>query len=171
MNKAVSAFKNGHRNEARAILGRAERCLNLEQQPPAIRNVLGFYAALYLKEILDRSDIPPFEEIPDAKAVEAQKLSSWTIPYTEITIAVAKDAPAGSGFLFTAETVEKSEQFFDKVKSLPYKPGAQGAFYERLSSSAGPIVSKELMDRMPRLVKRKSSDRLRGNGWDCYCTL
>ncbi len=153
MNKAVSAFKNGHHNEARAILGRAERCLNLEREPPAIRNVLGFYAALYLKETLDRIDIPPFEEIPDGKAVEAQTLSSWTIPYTEITIAVAKDAPAGSRFLFTPETVERSEQFFDKVKDLPYKPGAQGALYERLSSSSGPIVSKKLMDRMPRWGK------------------
>lgn len=153
MNKAVSVFKNGDRNEARALLGRAGRCLNLGAEPPAIRNVLGFYAALYLKETLDRIDIPPFDEIPDAKAVETQKLSSWTLPFTEITIAAVKDGPGGEKFLFTPETVKKSEQFFDTVKNLPYKPGAQGALYERLSASAGPILPKVLMDRLPGWAK------------------
>lgn len=152
-NKAVSAFKNGHRDEALAFLRRSERCLNLEAEPPAIRNVLGFYAALYLKETLDRIDIPPFEQIPDTAAVEAQKLSSWTLPFTEITIAAVKDGSGGQKFLFTPETVKKSEQFFDTVKNLPYKPGCQGALYAQLSTSAGPILSKVLMDRLPQWTK------------------
>ena len=99
------------------------------------------------------SDIPPLDEIPDAKTVETQKLTSWTLPYTEITIAAVKDGPAGPRFLFSPETVKRSEEFYDKVRNLPYKPGAQGALYEQLTSSAGPIVPKELMDRLPRWSK------------------
>ncbi|MGO9567331.1 MAG: hypothetical protein ACLP5H_07315 [Desulfomonilaceae bacterium] len=149
MNKAVEAYRTGHRDQAFGFLDRAVRCLNLDAEPPAIRPVLGLYTALYLKETLDRIDIPPVEEIPDAKTVATEKLTSWTLPYTEITIAAVKDAPAGGQFLFSPETVKRSEQFYNKVRNLPYKPGAEGALYEQLTASAGPIVPKELMDQLP----------------------
>ena len=60
------------------------------REPPAIRPVLGLYSSLYLKETLDRIHVPPLEEVPDAKTSETEKLTSWTIPYTEITIAAVK---------------------------------------------------------------------------------
>ena len=41
MNKAVDAYKAGHRDQARAFLDRAVRCLNLDAEPPALRPVLG----------------------------------------------------------------------------------------------------------------------------------
>jgi len=37
MNKAVEAYKDGHRDQARAFLDRAVRCLNLDAEPPALR--------------------------------------------------------------------------------------------------------------------------------------
>jgi MscS family membrane protein len=149
MNKAVDAYKAGHRDQARAFLDRGVRCLNLDAEPPALKPVLGLYAALYLKETLDRIDIPPLEEVPDAKTIETEKLTGWTIPYTEITVAAVKNGPSGARFLFSPDTVKRSEKFYDKVRNLPYKPGAQGALYEQVTSSAGPLVSKELMDRLP----------------------
>jgi MscS family membrane protein len=153
MNKAVEAYKSGHRDHAFDFLLLAERCLNLDSEPPAIRSVLGLYTALYLKEILDRIDIPPPEEIPDAKVLETQKLTSWTLPYTEITVAAVKDGSSGPRFLFSPETVKKSEEFYNKVKKLPYKPSTEGALYEQLSSSAGPIGTKEIIDRLPRWAR------------------
>ena len=153
MNDAVSAYKAGHRRRAMAFLHRAERCLNLIADPPAIRSVLGLYSSLYLKETLDRIDLPPLDEIPDAKAVETQKLTSWTVPYTEITISAVKDRHPGGRFLFSPDTVSRSEEFYDKVRNLPYKPGAQGALYQKLSSSLGPLVPKEVMDLLPRWTK------------------
>ena len=153
MNKAVAAYRAGHRDQARAFLDRAVRCLNLDTEPSAIRPVLGLYTALYLKETLDRIYIPPLEEIPDPKAVETQKLTSWTLPYTEITIAVVKDEAAGEQFLFSPYTVKKSEEFFYKVMNLPYKPGAEGALFQQLSTSAGPIGTKEIIDRLPQWAR------------------
>jgi MscS family membrane protein len=149
MNKAVEAYKSGKRDQAKAFLYRAVRCLNLDAEPPAIRSFLGFYTALYLKETLDRIDIPLDEDIPNSKTLETQKLTRWTIPYTEITIAAVKDGASGGRFLFSPDTVNRSEEFFAKVMNLPYKPGAKGALFEQLSTSAGPIGTKEIIDRLP----------------------
>ena len=153
MNKAVSSYKAGHRDQAFDFLNRGVRCLNLDTEAPATRPVLGLYAALYLKETLDRIDFPPLEEIPDAKTAITEKLTSWTVPYTEITIEAVNGGNTERRFLFSPKTVKESEEFYNKVKSLPYKPGAEGAIYEQLTSSAGPIVSKTLMDRLPSWMK------------------
>jgi len=150
MNQAVATFKAGHKDQTVVSLERANRCLNLSKEPSAIRSIMGFYTALYLKETLDRIEIPPPDQIPDAKAVEADKLTSWRLPYTEITIAAVKDGPGGGAFLFTPDTVKRSEEFYNKVKNLPYKPGAVGALFARLASSTGPIIPKALMDRLPQ---------------------
>jgi len=153
MNKAVAAFEAGRRDDAIDFLRRAVRCLNLEDDPPAIKRVLGLYSAVYLKETLDRIEIPPLNEIPDAKTVEAAKLSRWTIPYTEITIAAVKDGPEGAKFLFSPETVRRSEQFFRKVRNLPYQPGKVGALYEKLIDSAGPFIPRRLIGELPQWCK------------------
>jgi MscS family membrane protein len=153
MNRAVAAYKDGNRDQALAFLERASRCLNLGKEPPAVRHVIGFYTALYLKETLDRIEIPPLDEIPNAKTVETDKQTSWTLPYTEITIAAAKDETGDARFLFTPDTVKRSEEFYNKVKNLPYKPGTEGALYAKLVSSAGPMIPKALMDSLPQWSK------------------
>ena len=66
-NKAVEAFKRGQREEARQLIIRAARCMNLEKEAPSLRYVVGLSTAIYLKEVLDRIDIPPDEDIPDEK--------------------------------------------------------------------------------------------------------
>ncbi|MBI4962409.1 MAG: mechanosensitive ion channel [Desulfomonile tiedjei] len=149
----MATFKAGHKDQTVASLERTNRCLNLEKQPSAIRSIIGFYTALYLKETLDRIEIPPSDQIPDAKAVETDKLTIWSLPYTEIAISAVKDEYGGERFLFTPDTVKRSEEFYNKVKNLPYKPGAQGALLAQLASSAGPIIPKGLMDRLPQWSK------------------
>ncbi len=143
MNKAVDAYKSGNRDQASDFLNRAGRCLDLDAEPPAIRPVLGMYAALYLKETLDRIDFPPLEDIPDAKAVEARKLTAWILPFTEITIAAGKDGPTGGKFLFSPDTVNRSEEFYDKVRLFPYKPGAEGALFDQLTLRRGRSAQKK----------------------------
>jgi MscS family membrane protein len=150
MNDAVKAYKEGQRDNARHLAERAARCLNLEKQPPALRYVLGFYATLYLKETLDRIDLPPYDEIPDAKAVRTEKISVWTIPFTEITIAVVKDGSPVKRFLFSSDTVRNAEKYYNKVKKLPYKPqSGHGALLNQLESAGSLIVPKEFVNRLP----------------------
>ena len=134
-NSAVEAFKRGNTDEARALMEPALECLNLEKDPPEIRYALGMHSAIYLKEVLDRIQLPPDEEIPDEKTVQTQKISSWTIPNTEITIAAVKEESPTGRFLFTSDTVRNAEKFYDKIEKLPYRPGTGGgALYKQLSS-------------------------------------
>jgi MscS family membrane protein len=154
MNNAVQAFKAHNRAEAIALAQRAAHCLNLEKEPPALRYVLGFYATLYLKETLDRIEIPPDDSIPDAKAVRTEKISAWTIPYTEITIALVKDGSSVERFLFTSDTVRKAEEYYSKVKNLPYTPqSGGGALVEHARTSGSLIFSKAFIDRLPSWAK------------------
>lgn len=149
-NSAVLAFKEGRKNDARALAARAARCLNLEKEPPALRDVLALYTTLYLKETLDRIDIPPADEIPDDKAVRAGNISSWTIPHTEITIALVKDGSSAERFLFTNDTVRNAEEYYNKVKNLPYTPqSGGGALLEQLRDSGSMIVPRSLLEQLP----------------------
>lgn len=155
MNKAVTAYKAHQRAEARAHFFRAIRCLNLGEEPPAIKEVMGICNALYLKEILDRIPIPPFDQIPDAKAMESQKTSHWTLPETEITIAGVKEESGSDRFLFTPNTVKNAELYYQKVRLLPYKAGCEGAMYEQAVASAGLMVPKHVIAELPQWLKRQ----------------
>lgn len=153
-NKAVEAFKRGKRAEARQLIERAARCLNLEKEAPSLRYVIGLSTAIYLKEVLDRIEIPRDEDIPDEKTIQTQKISSWIIPYTEITIAAVKEESPTGRFLFTSDTVRNAERFYYKVQNLPYRPGTGGgALYEELISTAGPIIPKGVIDRLPHWAR------------------
>jgi MscS family membrane protein len=163
MNDAVRAFKAGRREEAKALAHRAAQCLNLEKEPPALREIMALYATLYLKETLDRIEIPPEDEIPDAKAVRTEKISSWSIPYTEITIALVKDASSVERFLFTGDTVRNAEKYYDKVKDLPYTPqSGGGALVNQLRASGSLLVSRAFIERLPSWAK---SDFYGQAGW------
>ncbi len=150
MNDAVAAYKAGQPDHFLASLNLAQRCLNLDGEPEAIRPVVGLYTAGYLKETLDRIEMQPLQDIPDAKTVETQKLASWTLPHTKITIEVAKDGPARGEFLFSPDTVKRSQEFYKKVRNMPYRPGAEGALFDQLTSTVGiNVIPKEVMDRLP----------------------
>jgi MscS family membrane protein len=154
MNTAVGAFHSDNREVAFHAVRRATQCLNVSEQPSALQFMIGFYAAMFLKETLDRIEIPPYSEIPDAKAVHTDKVTWWTIPYTNITIASVKDASSAERFLFTPETVRHTEQYYDQVKALPYLPGTGGgAAYVQLSTSAGLMIPREFVRNLPAWAK------------------
>ncbi|AFM25176.1 mechanosensitive ion channel family protein [Desulfomonile tiedjei] len=154
MNDATQAYKAGHEHKAVALAERAARCLNLEKEPPALRHVMGFYMTLYLKETLDRIEIPPYDEIPDAKAVRTEKMTSWTIPYTEISIALVSEGSSTERFLFSSDTVRNAESYYEKVKDLPYTPqSGGGALLDQLKDTGSLIVPKSLVERLPNWAR------------------
>jgi len=110
------------------LLQRGAHCLNLSQVPEELRQDLGFEGAIKLKEILDRIELPPFEQIPDLKAVEIEEekekvaeLKRWRIPNTAIIIAEVEDGLRQGEFLFDEATVARLDEFYAKIKGLPYK--------------------------------------------------
>ena len=114
--------------QAEELFERAVDCLDLSEIPPKIKQDVGYEAAIMLKEIFDRIELPPFEEIPDAEAIEAEEekekvadLTRWRLPNTEIFIEMVEEEGATEGqFLFSTDTVARLEEFYKQVKELPY---------------------------------------------------
>ena len=133
---------------------RAEQYLNMSEVPPSLVEETRIQTASLLREIFDRIEIPPAESIPDADMMEAEELTSWRIPQTSITIARVSDGPLAGQYLFTPTTVERAEEFYDRVKHLPYKPGAWEGLYELyLAIPDFQTVPWKLIKRLPAWAK------------------
>lgn len=119
----------------RRRLESAERTLDLSGLPPATARESSRRRVIQLKEILDRVDFPPIQSIPDAQAMALAEFKRWTIPDSEIRIARVETGPRAGEYLFDPETVQRLPEFYDRVKHLPYKPGASTHWYERYAYS------------------------------------
>jgi len=108
----------------------ARRTLNLSELPAALSESLSRYRVLQLKEVLDRIELPAFESIPDAAAMESEPFKRWSLPGTEITIARVEQGPRAGEYLFSPQTVERLPEFYRRIKHLPYQPGATAGWYE-----------------------------------------
>jgi MscS family membrane protein len=98
-------------------------CLNLAEVAPTARRKAGFAAASALYETLSRVQLPSFDQIPDAsqlKALSSSDAERWVIPNTEIVIERMKSGPHNGEFLFSAGTVSRAEEFYERVHGLPY---------------------------------------------------
>ncbi len=118
-------------DNAKGLFERAIWCLNLSQVPVARKENVSYEATLKLKEILDRIELPHFNQIPDAEAVAREleekkypRFLRWIIPNTSIEIARVEDGPRKGEFLFTPETIDRLDEYYGKVQNLPYKLNA-----------------------------------------------
>ncbi|MCB1968375.1 MAG: hypothetical protein KDI64_20640, partial [Candidatus Accumulibacter sp.] len=102
-----------------------------------------------LKEILDRVELPPFEDIPDDEEVAEQGIVRWTIPNTKIEIARISEGPNAGKFLFTRDTIAKIRSYYALAKDLPYKKGASVGLYNEYLSTPGPWIPRNFPDRLP----------------------
>ena len=96
-------------------------CLDLSEVPPTLRLSQAEESAAYLKEVLDRVELPPESDWPDETMASESDGENWTIPHTEITIAKVRDGPKAGQYLFTPETVARAAEFYNRVSQLPYQ--------------------------------------------------
>jgi MscS family membrane protein len=99
------------------------KCLDLTEVPPAARRKAGLSAATGLYETLSRIQLPPFDQIPDAaqlSGLSGSNADRWVIPNTEIVIERVKSGPRSGEFLFSTGTVARAEEFYERVRGLPY---------------------------------------------------
>ncbi len=102
--------------------GRILRALDLSGVAPSTRIEVGYEAATLLYEILSRIELPPIDDIPDASDFgDAEGPAQWTIPHTSITIARVTEGARKGEFLFSAATVERVREFYERTRSLPYQ--------------------------------------------------
>ena len=115
--------------QAEILLQRSAYCLNLSEIPDELKQDMGYEGAIKLKEIFDRIELPSTEKIPDAKAIELEEerekvaeLDRWRIPNTAIVIARVEEGLRKEEYLFDQTTVARLDEFYGKVRQLPYKP-------------------------------------------------
>jgi MscS family membrane protein len=144
----------------RASLQVAASCLDVSGFPPEVATQLAQERAVVLKEILDRIELPPTDQIPGEAAVRERRLESWTVPHTEITLVRVAEGERRGEFLFSSRTVARLPEFFAKVRHLPYQPGKQGAHYDEIRSGALSPVLGSVAPRLPAWTRLESANHL-----------
>ena len=154
-NKAYHLYISGERGamEIDYHLDRAIRSLDLSEVAPSILEDVGIESVLLLKEVLDRIEIPPFEEIPDRAAMRNKNYKKWNIPNTEITIALIEEGPRQGEYLFTADTVNRLMSYYERVEHLPYKPGSSIGAYEDYVMGIGSMIPGSIIRSLPRFFR------------------
>ncbi len=146
----VSGYK---RPDVDVHLDRAAACIDLSKVAPNVVQDVGVETALLLKEIFDRIELPPFEEVPDKATVDSEGLTRWTIPNTAITIVKVEEGPRQGEFLFSADTVARVREYYDNVAHLPYKSGASVGAYEDYIFGPGPMIPQRWIRKLPAWAK------------------
>ena len=131
----------------------ARGCLDLTDVPPLVFHELSAETALILKEVLDRIELPSTDEIPGVKEVEGLGLTRWTVPHTEIQLVLLAEGDLDGQWLFSKATVRRVEEFYDRVRHLPYQPGRTGGHIEELRSASDAVLLIKLTEVMPRWFK------------------
>ncbi len=120
----------------------ALRCMDLSKITPVLKSEQGRKAAILLKEVIDRVIVLDYSKIP-----EASDIDRWRLKDTEITVLKVQDSQSEQygSYLISAGTVERAEEFYNKVKHLPYLPesGQGAAFKTPVWESMMPAWAKE----------------------------
>ncbi len=144
--------------EIRKAIRNIEHCLEVGEVAGFRRDHSAKEAAVALKEVFDRIEIPPENEIPDLEAVMntgGEPLERWTIPDTEITLQRVKEGDFKGSYRFSFDTVKRSAEFFQRVKHMPYKEEATEGFAESYLSSPGSKHLASLVEHLPAPLHKR----------------
>jgi MscS family membrane protein len=133
----------------------ARESLDLSEIPPLVKHDASSEVALLLKDVLDRIELPPVDTVPDRAAVEEQGLTRWTIPHTEILLMRIPEGDREGQWVFSAGTVRFAEEYYNRVRHLPYQPGRAGGHVEELRSGSNSGVVIRVVDAMPSFFKKE----------------
>jgi len=120
------------------------------------RDRLASEAIILLNEVLDRVELPPYEEVPDAAAMRelpAGEPMRWEIPDTEIIIERIEDGPRAGEYLFSSATVGRLHEFYERAQNLAYQPGAMEGIYARIVTMGGNMMPEKLITSLPGWAK------------------
>ena len=103
---------------------RAARCFDFSQVAPAQLEDVSMETVILLFDVLNRIEIPPLEEVPDADQVMRESLTRWVIPHTSIAIGLIDSGPRAGEWLFTSDVVERAREFYEVTLHLPAREDA-----------------------------------------------
>lgn len=113
-----------HHKEAIRTLRSVYDCLDLRETPPAARAETRSQATAQLYETLSRIELPPWEAIPDADEMRARTgpgAARWRVPHTDIELVRMEDGPQAGEYVFSAATVARADEFYQRIRDLPYR--------------------------------------------------
>jgi MscS family membrane protein len=129
------------------------QALDLSEIPPAARTKTGYAAADALYEVLSRIQLPPPDQIPDAdqlKPAGTADVQRWVIPDTEIALVRAKTGPRSGEFLFSADSVARAGEFYERVRGLPYtRPVPLKDLQQLVSTTGGWMIPYPWIQSLP----------------------
>lgn len=113
--------------KTQALAAQVLDCVDATELPEFARVQRAGEVAVCLKEILDRHQLPRWEDIPDVAAIEAaggfEKFSRWRVPGTRITIARVEEGAQKHEYLFSTGTVDRAVAYYESVAGRPYRTG------------------------------------------------
>jgi MscS family membrane protein len=146
----------------RPVVRRVLECLDTSGIPDYAREDQASEAAVYLKEVLDRVPLPPFTEVSDLAEMEAEgppeKVSSWSVPGTRITIARVEDGSRKDEYLFTRDTIERVADYYEEVAHVDYRttgPEVSPGFYQWYSTAPGHPLMAVIVDWLPEWTRQR----------------
>jgi len=143
-----------------------EECLDLSEVPPSARAKVGRAAVADLYETLNRIELAAMDQVPGANQtgpLAATNIPRWVIPNTEIALVRIPDGPHAGQFLFSADTVDRADTFFERARALPYaRPVPLKGFYERRLEAGGWLISPSWIQAMPASVRAPIAGQ---SGW------
>ena len=95
---------------------KAAQFLDTSEISPVLRDTIAVERTLQLKEILDRIELPAFDDIPDREAVARSSAKKWRLPGTAIDIVLIENGPRAGEYLVSAETVDRLPEFYERVE-------------------------------------------------------
>jgi MscS family membrane protein len=142
--------RRGVRSENARLIQLGLGCLDLSAIPSSLVETEGREAAVCLKEVLDRIPLPPLDTLPDAAAVKTAGIDRWRLPNTEISLVRLTTGPRAGDFVFSADSVARAEEFFERVRHVPYRPdaGSPGLF-DSYVQLGGWMIPEALIRRLP----------------------
>ena len=147
----VDAWRTGKpREEIRRPLLRAAETIDFSAIPALGRQSAILIDMALLREILDRVELPQFEDIPgDAEVARDENLTRWVIPNTKIEIVRIEEGPHAGEFLFSKETVAELRNYYELAREIPYRSGAIVGIYHEVLASPGQWLPLQFPDRLP----------------------
>jgi MscS family membrane protein len=169
---AYSLLKTGGRShdnkqtarEARRVIRQILRCMDLSEIAEFRRYNAAKEAAVALKETLDRIELPSERNIPDREDMTKEDdslLEKWTIPNTEITFRLVKEGPRAGTYQFSPDTVKRANEFYERVRQLPYKNRETEGFAIIYLTSPGSSWLAGLIARLPDYMRERTNGQAR----------
>lgn len=131
--------------------------LDLSAMPPAARAKSSRAAAFALYTTLSRIPLPPFDQVPEnAEGLPTLETNIvyWIVPNSEIVLERMSTGRRRGEFLFSADTVDRAGEFYDRVRGLAYaRPVPIENLQELVTTGGGWMVPHAWIRGLPSWLR------------------